>query len=87
MVPYGPVWSRMVPYGPVWSCIVPHGPAWYRMVPHGPVWSRMVLYDPVWSRMVLACLEVAEKFVCGAVRGVDHVATVSNLNPSYLELL
>ena len=36
----------------------------------------------------LACLEVAEKFVWGGVGwGVDHVATVSNLNPSYLELL
>ena len=32
----------------------------------------------------LACLEVAEKFVCG---GVGQVATVSNLNPCYLELL
>ena len=32
----------------------------------------------------LACLEVAEKFVGG---GVEHVATMSNLNPSYLELL
>ena len=32
----------------------------------------------------LACLEVAEKFGGG---GVEHVATVSNLNPSYLELL
>ena len=37
----------------------------------------------------LACLEVAEKFVVGwgGVGGVDHVATVSNLNPSYVELL
>ena len=35
----------------------------------------------------LACLEVAKKFMCGVVRGVDHVATMSNLNPSYLELL
>ena len=35
----------------------------------------------------LACLEAAEKFVCGVVRVVDHVATVSDLNPSYLELL
>ena len=34
----------------------------------------------------LACLEVAEKFVGGGV-GVEHVATMSNLNPSYLELL
>ena len=34
----------------------------------------------------LACLEVAEKFVCGVVWG-EHVATMSNLNPSYLELL
>ena len=67
--------------------MVPYGPVWSRMTPYGPVWSRMVRYGPVWSRMVLACLEVAEKFVCGAVRGVDHVATVSNLNPSYLELL
>ena len=33
----------------------------------------------------LACLEVAEKFVGGG--GVEHVATMSNLNPSYLELL
>ena len=32
----------------------------------------------------LACLEVAEKFVWGLV---GHVATVSNLNPSYLEFL
>ena len=35
----------------------------------------------------LACLEVAEKFVGGGVGGVEHVATMSNLNPSYLELL
>ena len=28
----------------------------------------------------LACLEVAEKFVCGG--WVEHVATMSNLNPS-----
>ena len=35
----------------------------------------------------LACLEVAEKFVWCGVGGVDHLATVSNLNPSYLELL
>ena len=38
----------------------------------------------------LACLEVAEKFRGGVVVGwwgVDHVATVSNLNPSYVELL
>ena len=35
----------------------------------------------------LACLEVAEKFVGGGWVGVEHVATVSNLNPSYLELL
>ena len=35
----------------------------------------------------LACLEVAEKF--GGVGGgwVDHLATMSNLNPSYLKLL
>ena len=31
----------------------------------------------------LACLEVAEKFVrVGVGVGVDHLATVSNLNPS-----
>ena len=32
----------------------------------------------------LACLEVAEKFMGGGVGGggVDHVATMSNLNPS-----
>ena len=37
----------------------------------------------------LACLEVAEKFmgVGWGVGGVDHMATVSNLNPTYLELL
>ena len=39
----------------------------------------------------LACLEVAEKFVVGGWVGggwgVDHLATVSNLNPSYVELL
>ena len=34
----------------------------------------------------LACLEVAEKFVVGGVGGFQ-VATMSNLNPSYLELL
>ena len=34
----------------------------------------------------LACLEVAEKFV-GGWGGVEHVATMSNLNPSYLKLL
>ena len=34
----------------------------------------------------LACLEVAEKFV-GGVGGVGQVATMSNLNPSYVELL
>ena len=33
----------------------------------------------------LACLEVAGKFMGGG--GVGHVATVSNLNPSYVELL
>ena len=34
----------------------------------------------------LACLEVAEKF--GVVVGVvEHVATMSNLNPSKIELL
>ena len=32
----------------------------------------------------LNCLEVVEKFLGG---GVEHVATMSNLNPSYLELL
>ena len=31
----------------------------------------------------LACLEVPEKFGGGG----EHVATMSNLNPSYLELL
>ena len=39
---------------------------------------------------LLACLEVAEKFVvvwCGVGGWVEHVATMSNLNPSYLELL
>ena len=36
----------------------------------------------------LACLEVAEKFGGGLVGGGgEHVATVSNLNPSYVELL
>ena len=36
----------------------------------------------------LACLEVAEKFVVGGVVwGGLAVATVSNLNPSYVELL
>ena len=36
----------------------------------------------------LACLEAAEKFVGGwGWGGVEHVATMSNLNPSYLELL
>ena len=35
----------------------------------------------------LACLEVAEKFVGGGVGGWEHVANVSNLNPSYVELL
>ena len=34
----------------------------------------------------LACLEVAEKFGVGW-GGVEHVATMSNLNPSYLKLL
>ena len=34
----------------------------------------------------LACLEVAEKLVLG-VGGVEHVASMSNLNPSYVELL
>ena len=33
----------------------------------------------------LACLEVAEKFVVVVV--VGHLATMSSLNPSYLELL
>ena len=33
----------------------------------------------------LACLEVAEKFVVVVV--VEHVATISNLNPSCLELI
>ena len=35
----------------------------------------------------LACLEVAEKFMGVVGGGVDHVATVSNLNPSEVELL
>ena len=39
----------------------------------------------------LACLEVAEKFggvgVGVGVVVVEHVATMSNLNPSYVELL
>ena len=37
----------------------------------------------------LACLEVAEKFGVGwgGVVWGEHVATVSNLNPSWLELL
>ena len=34
----------------------------------------------------LAVLEVAEKFVVGGV-GWGYVATMSNLNPSYVELL
>ena len=36
-----------------------------------------------------ACLEVAEKFmgVGVGVGGVGHMATMSNLNPSYFELL
>ena len=34
----------------------------------------------------LACLEVAEKFA-GVGVGVEYVATVSNLNSSYVELL
>ena len=34
----------------------------------------------------LACLEVSEKFGV-VVGGVEHVATMSNLNLSYLELL
>ena len=34
----------------------------------------------------LACLEVTEKFVVVVVV-VEHVATMSNLNPSYVELL
>ena len=34
----------------------------------------------------LACLEEAEKFVVGGWE-VENVATVSNLNPSYIELL
>ena len=33
----------------------------------------------------LACLEVAEKFGGGC--GGEHVATVSYLNPSYIEFL
>ena len=33
----------------------------------------------------LACLEVAEKFA--GVGVVEHVATLYNLNPSYVELL
>ena len=37
----------------------------------------------------LACLEVADKFVVGWWGGVDveYVATMYNLNPSYIELL
>ena len=35
----------------------------------------------------LACQEVAEKFSVVVEGGVDHVATMSNLNPSYVELL
>ena len=37
----------------------------------------------------LACLEVAEKFRggWGGVGGGGQVATMSNLNPSYVELL
>ena len=35
----------------------------------------------------LAGLEVAEKFGMGGGGGVGHMATVSNLNPSYVELL
>ena len=36
----------------------------------------------------LACLEVAEEFGGGwVVVGGEHLATVSNLNPSYVELL
>ena len=31
----------------------------------------------------LSCLKVAEKFVVGW-KVVEHVATVSNLNPSYI---
>ena len=34
-----------------------------------------------------ACLDVAEKFVVVGLDGVEHVATMSNLNPSYVELL
>ena len=34
----------------------------------------------------LACLEVVEKFVVG-VGVVEHMATMSNLNPRYIELL
>ena len=33
----------------------------------------------------LACLEVAEKFGVGWRGWVEHVVTVSNLNPSYIE--
>ena len=34
----------------------------------------------------LSCLEVAEKFGGVGVVMVEHVATMSNLNPSYVEL-
>ena len=34
----------------------------------------------------LTCPEVAEKFVLVGWVGVEHVATMSNLNPSYVEL-
>ena len=35
----------------------------------------------------LACLEVAEKFMGVVGGGVENMATMSNLNPTYLELL
>ena len=41
------------------------------------------MYVPDFS--FLACLEVAEKFVLGGVAGF-RVSTMSNLNPSYIEL-
>ena len=47
---------------------------------------RLVYWVSVQKFSFLACLEVAEKFGVGGVV-VEHVATMSNLNPSYLELL
>ena len=39
------------------------------------------------SFSLLACLEVAEKFVGVGGGWVEHVATMSNLNPNNVELL